>query len=147
MTADLKTRYGNLFPDDAGCTAADIRAIESGLSLRLPADFADIAAFCSGGSLGDVEFFSFTADCQPDIVGETLRLRRSSGLPHHFIFLAEFAESAVFLDTRTSEVSWILSVEFDTFIRDPAAVADLENRPDFAAFFAYCLAEEEQNGS
>lgn len=80
MFAKLKQRYAQL-SDDKGCTPDEIQAIETALALKLPADFTAVTHFFSGGSLGNMDFFSFTRDCAPNIVDETLRLRQAVALP------------------------------------------------------------------
>ncbi|MGF6147035.1 Uncharacterised protein [Kingella potus] len=58
-------------------------------------------------------------------------------------FLAEFAESVVFLDTRTGGVSWFAAAGYGTFVRAPQELDGCDTRPGFAACLAGCLAEEE----
>ncbi|WP_315368756.1 SMI1/KNR4 family protein [Kingella oralis] len=141
MFAKLKQRYATLL-DDKGCSPDEIQAIATALALKLPDDFITIARFFSGGSLGEIDFFSFTRDCAPNIVDETLRLRQAVALPQRYVFLAGFAESVVLYDTEQSHAFWFLAAELPAFLHD-ATVVESDVWASFADLFAECLADEE----
>lgn len=100
-------------------------------------------AFYSGGSLGDMDIFSFTRDASPNIIDETLRLRAQIGLPPHYIFLAEDPAGIVLLDARNNQVNWLGSAEVQQFIKGHA-VRDIDQWDDFVHFFKNLLAEQDQ---
>ncbi len=141
MFAKLKQRYATLL-DDKGCSPDKIQAIATALALKLPDDFTAIARFFSDGSLGDMDFFSFTRDCAPNIVDETLRLRQAVALPQRYVFLAEFAKSVVLYDTEQSCAFWFWVAELPAFIHDATAV-ESDVWTSFTDLFAECLDDEE----
>lgn len=138
----IKKRYDLLFTDDVIAPQAVAR-IEQQLQLQLPDDFKEIASFYNGGLLGGISIFSYN-DHHPNLIEETLRLRKDIQLPHSFLFLAEPAESMIVLDTaQTPAVIWCDSID----------VHQLHNRsfqiaPDtwntFSDFFEYLLTQEEE---
>lgn len=91
-----------------GTTAERLSEIETILNVQLPADFKTIATFYDGNHFSMINDFSLTAtDKKPNIVDETLNLRKNINLPKNFILLAKPAESFILLDTEnTPQIIW-----------------------------------------
>lgn len=124
----LKQRYITYFPAE-GTAKTQLDEIEKTLGIRLPETFRDICVFYSSGFLGGISHFAIPGDCEPNIKGETLRLRESIGLPSRFIVLAEPLES-LWMDAA----NWA-----DRALASPAGA-----RKTYGAFFEELLAEVEE---
>ena len=70
----LKRRYSHLYPDE-GTDGSLLEEIEKALGIRFPVTFMKTSSFYSGGLLGGISHFSIQDDREPNIKGETLRLR------------------------------------------------------------------------
>lgn len=89
---------------DNSTTPENLQKIEHILAIQLPDDFKTIATFYSGNGLSLVNDFAITheQDITPNIVQETLKLRKSAKLANNFILLAKPSESTILLDTKNS---------------------------------------------
>lgn len=139
---NLKQRFLQIQEPD-GTMPNEIEAIEKRLSVRLPVDFRYIASFFSGGMLGCIDLFAFSPMISPNIIDETLRLRRSIQLPPDYLFLAEPPESIIVLNTKAvPAVLWLDAVDVNC-LPDQS----FQNPPDmwknFKDFFIYLLEQEE----
>lgn len=148
----LKERYLALFPEDRDTEKQMIdqkviEEMEQRLSVRLPDDFRRIAAFTGGSTVGSFSPLPYELSYPENLVGRTLELRSTIGLPHRFIPITEPDEGFIVLDTEPEpggpQVIWIDAVEAETL-----ATGDFDHEPDvwptFADFFAECLEEEER---
>lgn len=136
----LKDRYILLFNEIDGVSTEDLNKIESELQINLPNDFKEIASFCNGG----IDLHSFSTDNPINLIGETLRIRKSVGIPHRFVILAEHDMSIFVMDTQNKpSILWIDSIEITKLEKQ-----DFISRPDtwndFSDFFEYLLDEEEE---
>lgn len=138
----IRERYDLLFTDDVIAPQAVAR-IEQQLQLQLPDDFKEIASFYNGGLLGGISIFSYN-DHHPNLIEETLRLRKDIQLPHSFLFLAEPAESMIVLDTaQTPAVIWCDSIDAHQLHNRSFQIAP-DTWNTFSDFFEYLLTQEEE---
>lgn len=138
----IKEQYLTLFPEDDLIAEDVVAIIEHQLQVKLPADFKEITQFFGGGLVGGISIFSL-ADHTPNIVEETLRLRKTVNFPSSLIFLAEPPESMIVLDTANHPaVIWCDSVDvYQLQHRSFQVPPDTWNT--FIDFFAYLLMQEE----
>ncbi|KZE38945.1 hypothetical protein AV656_08580 [Bhargavaea cecembensis] len=139
----LKQRYINLYPDE-GTSDRELEEIEKTLNIRLPITFREISAYYNGGLLGGISHFSIPDDRKPNVKDETLRLRKTVGLPSRFVVLAEPPESLIVMDTSgTPEVIWLDAMDVTNL-----AGRTFTSPPDvwetYGEFFETLLAEEEE---
>jgi hypothetical protein len=129
-----------------GISKGAINEIQKELNLQLPPDFCEISEFYSGGMLGDVSLFSFIRiNNAENIIDETIRLRKTSGLPHEYIVLAEPSESIIVLNTQNKPtVLWIDAVEI-TQISDMFFESMPDKWDSFLDFFYKLLQQEEED--
>lgn len=146
----LRQRYERLFGSE-GVEAGECDAIEKILELRLPKPLREIAGFYGGGLLGGVSHHAIARHGPADnIVDETLRLRGSVSLPGDLIVLAEPPAGLIVLqaesDLCAAPVIWCSTQDVAKLAsREPPS--DSESWPDYAAFFGYLLAlEEDEQG-
>lgn len=138
----IKEQYLTLFPEDDVIEEDVVATIEHQLQVKLPADFKEIAQFFGGGLIGGISIFSF-ADHTPNIVGETLRLRKAVNFPSSLIFLAEPSESMIVLDTANHPaVIWCDSIDVYQ-LQDRSFQVPPDTWNTFSDFFAYLLTQEE----
>lgn len=138
----IRERYDLLFTDDVIAPQAVAR-IEQQLQLQLPDDFKEIASFYNGGLIGGISIFSYN-DHHPNLIEETLRLRKDIQLPHSFLFLAEPAESMIVLDTaQTPAVIWCDSIDIHQ-LHDRSFQIAPDTWNTFSDFFEYLLTQEEE---
>lgn len=139
---ELKKRYEALYPIE-GIKAGMINNIESDLGVKLPEDFREITKFYSGGLIGDISIFAFDR-YTPNIVDETLRLRKVVNLPSNFLFIAEPPASVILLDTKnTPAVLWCDSNEVDK-LHDLSFVTPPDTWDTFSEFFLELIEQEEE---
>ena len=99
---------------DNGIGEHEIHQIESLLNLSLPDDFKMISEFFSGGIIGVFDNYSFIQGPWDNIIDETIKMRHTVGLPHHFIVLAEPPESLIVLNVKSHpSVIWCDSIDVD----------------------------------
>jgi len=97
---ELNHRYKEIYQID-GVDEFILNKIESTLTLNLPNDFRKITSFYSGGLLGGISNFAIVLeDICPNVVEETIRLRKTIKLPLRFVVLAEPPESLIVMDTE-----------------------------------------------
>ncbi len=138
----IKQRYDLLFPDEV-ITPQVVTKIEQQLQLQLPDDFKEIALFFNGGLVGGISIFSY-ANHHPNLIEETLRLRKDIQFPHSLVFLAEPAGSMIVLDTATTpSVIWCDSIDVYQ-LHDRSFQVAPDTWDTFSDFFAYLLTQEEQ---
>lgn len=145
---DLKRRYCSLF----GVEPVERRAveeIESRLDVKLPCDLKQIASFYRGGFLGGKSHHAISyLGPATNIVDETLRLRKTIGLPHRLITLAEPAASLIVLETTCDEIEMTPVIWCDAIDATKLDKIEALNKPQiwssYAAFFSYLLDEEEE---
>lgn len=137
----IKKRYDLLFPDDV-ITPQVIAKMEQQLQLQLPDDFKKIASFFNGGLIGGISIFSYD-HYTPNIIEETLRLRKDIQFPHSLLFLAEPAGSMIVLDTaHTPAVIWCDSIDVHQ-LHDRSFQIAPDTWDTFGDFFEYLLTQEE----
>lgn len=138
----IKKRYDLLFTDDVIAPQA-VAQIEQQLQLQLPDDFKKIAQFFSGGLLGGISIFSYN-DHRPNLIEETLRLRKDIEFPHSLVFLAEPNGSMIVLDTANAPaVIWCDSIDAHQLHNRSFQVAP-DTWNTFSDFFDYLLTQEEE---
>lgn len=138
----IKKRYDLLFTDDM-ITPQVAAKIEQQLQLQLPDDFKEIASFYNGGLLGGISIFSYN-DHHPNLIEETLRLRKDIQLSHSLLFLAEPAGSMIVLDTaQTPAVIWCDSIDVHQ-LHDRSFQIAPDTWNTFSDFFEYLLTQEEE---
>lgn len=138
----IRERYDLLFTDDVIAPQA-VAQIEQQLQLQLPDDFKEIASFYNGGLIGGISIFSYN-DHHPNIIEETLRLRKDIQLSRSLLFLAEPAESMIVLDTaQTPAVIWCDSIDVHQ-LNDRSFQIATDTWNTFSDFFEYLLTQEEE---
>jgi hypothetical protein len=144
---ELRKKYMHLYPSD-GIDECVIRRIEDILKIKLPEDFWQIADFYSGGLLGGISGFSFAyEDITPNIVEETLRLRKAIKLPSRYIVLAEPPESLIVMDTEnTPSIIWCDATDAIR-ISDMSFITRPQTWSTYLEFFAELLEDEEAEQS
>lgn len=138
----LKKRYEKLYPIE-GIEEEMIDNVENDLEVKLPEDFREITKFYSGGLIGDISIFAFDR-YTPNIVDETLRLRRIINLPSNFLVIAEPPASIILLDTQnTPAVIWCDSNEVNN-LHDFSFVTAPDTWDTFSEFFLDLIEQEEE---
>lgn len=145
---DLARRYRRLFGAEPGASG-NVGRVERALGVKLPEDFARIAAFYGGGMLGGKSHHAIDSEGPANnIVHETLRLRRTVGLPRHIVALAEPAESLIVMETQRDpgdsvRVIWCDASDAKRLV-DVSSLRSPTIWPDYGTFFAQLLKEEEE---
>ncbi|EMR06532.1 hypothetical protein C772_01427 [Bhargavaea cecembensis DSE10] len=139
----LKPRYTKLYPNE-GTIRRKLEETERVLGIWFPVTFMETSSFYSGGLLGGISHFSIPDDREPNIKGETLRLRESIGLPSRFVVLAEPPGSLIVMDTTgTPEVIWLDATDVNN-LADRALASPPDVWETYGEFFEELLAEEER---
>lgn len=142
---DLREQYRRLYGLEPVEEAA-IPAIESVLNLKLPEDFKAISLWYRGGFLGGKSHHAISAKGPAtNIVEETLRLRQTVALPHHFVVLAEPAAGLIVMscDPTAPQILWCNDTDA-TRLGSLEQIRNPQIWPNYTAFFDYLLNEEEE---
>ena len=111
---NLLKEYKNLMGGDAfeGCTLDDLENVEKLLHVKLPEDFKKISLEYTIDYIGGIPNYQIARGVSTlNIVDETLRVRKTIGLPYEFVFLSELDSSVILLNTeRIPAVIWVDSV-------------------------------------
>ncbi|MEK4424999.1 SMI1/KNR4 family protein [Solibacillus sp. FSL K6-1523] len=136
---ELRNKYLSLYDEVDGISKESLDKIEHELQIKLPNDFCEISSFYSGE---DIHSFLFTDPT--NIIGETVRIRKTVGLPHRFVVLAEHDMSVIVMDTENKpSIIWIDSIEI-TKLDEQDFISKPDVWNDFSDFFSFLLDEEEE---
>ena len=139
----LRKRYGALDPVE-GTSEMDLENVERQLDVKLPDDFKEIARFYSGGLLDGISHFPITDETEPNITGETLKLRQQTGLPHKYVVLAEPPSSLIVMDTAgPPAVLWVDATDAE-YLGKRALATPPDQWTTYREFFEALLDEEEE---
>lgn len=139
----LHQGYVSLFGEEPAPIGA-IDSLQSSLSVKLPSDVRKISEFYGGGFIGGKSHHAFATGAATSIAGETMRLRSAINLPHRFVVLAEPANSFIVLDVESGVVTWCDANDV-VHLHDSSKMSNPpETWSSYADFFAFLLAEEEE---
>lgn len=143
----IKKRYMNIcsINNSKGVDDNTLNKIEQILNVKLPYDYRKIASFYEGGGVGIIEEFAIAYEnITPNIVEETIRLRKAINLPHRFIFIAEPSESVIVMDTEnTPSIIWCDATDVDRINNKSFSITP-NTWNTYLEFFEYMLDDEEE---
>lgn len=141
---ELKQRYMQICNCD-GIDGTILNKIEETLKLKLPEDFRGIASFYSGGLLGGISVFAVAYEnINPNIVDETIRLRKAIKLPMHYVVLAEPPESLIVMDVEnTPSIIWCDATDA-VRLNDKSFIKPPQTWSNYMEFFTTLVEDEEE---
>jgi hypothetical protein len=111
---EFRNKYVELYGAEP-CSSGTLVEIETLLCLKLPEDFKNIAEFYSGGLLGGISHHEIASSSDAtNIVEETLRIRKATGLRKNLVILAEPPGSIIAFDVCDKPaIIWCDAVEVE----------------------------------
>lgn len=145
-------RFRTLFPDDDGISIDELNQIEDKLHLILPWDFKKISCYYSGGMIGGISIFTFSADQkdQYNILNKTNYYRNCDlHLPEKYVALEESGVSFIVLETHQDEnmnarVIYCSIEDIYNLANGKPLLYNPLIFPSFTDFFEYLLDQEEE---
>lgn len=145
-------RFRTLFPDDHGISADELNKIEDKLHLIFPWDFKEISSYYSGGMIGGISIFTFSADQndQYNILNKTNYYRNCDlHLPERYVSLVETEVSFIVLETHqdknmNTRVIYCSIEDVYNLANGNPLLYNPQIFPTFTDFFEYLLDQEEE---